>query len=304
MTRQVLVTGAQGFIGRHIASAFRASGAQVLDFDIADSGSLSSAEVLNRVRHGEFDVVAHEGALTDTRLLNDKYFEVLNVAFVEQLASACAASRTRLVHASSTSVYGLARKTGTPWVVGDESIPEQCTGPLNAYARSKMRAEHALASCPGCDWIAFRYTNVFGSGDERKGPMMSILSQFIRTATKNSKITAFGDALTASRDFVDVELVVAAVLKAADGFGGSRRAYNLGSGVSLELAELIEWIHAFEKRPLSVELVDNPYAGRYQYVTNVDMTDTNAAFQLVPRTRTDLHNSAHQYWMALQHKEK
>jgi len=59
MTRQVLVTDAQGFIGRHIASAFRASGAQVLDFDIADSGSLSSAEVLNRVQHRSFECYVH-----------------------------------------------------------------------------------------------------------------------------------------------------------------------------------------------------------------------------------------------------
>jgi len=303
---RILVTGAAGFIGSHIADHLASKSADI-DVTCVDVRAPRSEvhtrlttevkpyrELLPRVSAGAFDVVVHQAAITNTLVNKSPELSDINVDGVGDLATACAHSSTRLIFASSASIYG--KITSDRAVrVGDENVKAFCSGPLNPYGASKLQAERRLAGTDGLQYTAFRYTNVFGSGETSKGKMACILTQMIKRAVTGAEIDLFSDTLDASRDFVPVSRVVEAVSCTAleDRFVSSGSVYNLGSGVSIRFTEIVEWLCmlAPEGR-LRLNLIPNPVSGRYQYRTSVFTLDTESAFNLDALSRADLFHSA------------
>ncbi|MDG4781316.1 dTDP-4-dehydrorhamnose reductase [Micromonospora sp. WMMD961] len=142
MTRLVvtglLVTGAGGMLGRdlvtvlHARSDLKVTAATRADLDITDPAAVRAA-----VR--EHDIVINTAAWTDVDDAegNEAAATAVNGDGVANLASACAASGARLVQVSTD--YVLAGDARSP-------CPEDApTAPVNAYGRSKLVGERAVA---------------------------------------------------------------------------------------------------------------------------------------------------------------
>lgn len=306
----VLVTGAAGFIGRHLALAGRRRGWSTTavdlrpmcleDVETVESDARSST-LLARIGRGEFDAVLHQAGISDTLESRQSMLHAANVELPLELAGACARSGTRFVFASSSSVYGaIGRREPVPErAVGDA---EWCTGPLNEYARSKLVLEARMSRLGGdLPWVGLRYTNVFGTGEQHKGPMASILSQILRQAAAFQPVTLFGDALTAARDYLPVSVLVETVTRLAttDVPAG---IYNLGAGHAVSFAEVLQWCAAFlQGRPLDARLVPNAVAGRYQRWTCADMSRLRAALPDAPAIGVDqVRDAAHVLFRSFQ----
>lgn len=303
---RVLVTGATGFIGGHIGDRL-ASEAVAVDVTGVDvRPPLSAApprfpievkpyrEIIPRVSAGEFDAVVHQAAITDTLVDASPKLADVNVQGVRDLATACARSGTQLVFASSASIYGAIASDHVA-KVGDEREATLCTGPLNPYGASKMAAEYLLESVDGLKSIAFRYTNVFGSGEGSKGRMACVLTQMAQQAAAGAEVNLFNDTLNASRDFVPVSRVVDVVTRAVMDSRSARykRVYNLGSGTNIRFSEIVEWLCTIApKNQVRLNLVPNVVASRYQYRTNVYTEDLESAFGLSSLSRSDIFSSA------------
>lgn len=303
---KVLITGAAGFIGHHIgnrlASADRGISVTGVDLrgpspDVFPRFPIETKpyrEILPRVLAGEFEVVVHQAAITDTRVDHSPVLHDVNVRGVDDLAVACSRSGTQLIFASSTSIYGAIASDYTA-KVGDEESSALCSGPLNPYANSKLNAERHLAEVDGLHFVAFRYTNVFGPGEGAKGRMACILTQMIRRATSGVEIDVFSDTLDASRDFVPVSRVVDTVARAvmeAPNYPNGL-VCNLGSGTSIRFAEIVEWLCTVAPGGrIRLNLVPNPVASRYQYRTSVYTRDVEAIFALPILSQADVLNSA------------
>jgi nucleoside-diphosphate-sugar epimerase len=224
----VLVTGATGFIGRHLVPALLAGGDDIVEANRA-SGDLADSETWKRLPAA--DVVVHLAAKT---FVPESWeapglFVRTNLLGTIEAFEYCRAHGARLVFPSSY-LYG---------DVTRQPIAEHA--PLavrNPYALSKKLAEQA------CEFYADRFKiettilrpfNIYGPGQADAFLIPTILNQL-----KRGKEIYVKD-LEPRRDFVYVVDFVEAIRKAIARVGGFG-VFNVGSGTSYSVAELIETI--------------------------------------------------------------
>ncbi len=289
----VLITGAAGFIGRHTVTAFQRAGHTVTAVDLRPApvhlagaakwhtGEFANPARLAEIAAGRYTAVIHQAAISDTRAPEGPELDETNTLAPLRLAEACRSGGTRLIYASSHAVYGALHRRA-PIAETCDTDPRYCSGPLNAYAASKlaldqtMRARHAT----GLEWIGLRYTNVFGPDETDKGPMASILSQLLRQAASTGAIRVFDDSLTAARDYIPVDTVASTIVQLATVEPAVPSAvYNLGAGLAVSFAEIAQWCARLARetvdRTLHIELIPNPVKSAYQYYTCAEMTALN-----------------------------
>jgi nucleoside-diphosphate-sugar epimerase len=174
----IALTGATGFIGRHLLAALPARGYRVrvllrrpVDLPPGASGAVvgdltrpqNMAAALSGV-----DAVVHSAGLAHAMSgAPEDDFRALNTEATRGLAEAAARARVRrFVFLSSVRAQA---GTHAPHPLTEADAP----APDDAYGRSKLAAEHALAAV-GLDWVALRPVLVYGAGV--KGNMAALVA--------------------------------------------------------------------------------------------------------------------------------
>src|SRR4029077_13162845 len=122
------------------------------------------------------------------------------------------------------------------------------------------------------------YTNVFGLWEGHKGPMASMIYQMLAAAIEDRPVKLFSDTLGACRDYVPVRVVAERIRRMIE-HRGTSGVYNIGSGVALSFATLLEWCTPLSSRTrLTVQLEKNPYVDSYQYWTCADTEKWTSVF--------------------------
>jgi nucleoside-diphosphate-sugar epimerase len=245
VTHTVAVTGASGFLGRHVVETLSGTGCEVIRIGRGEGGQLvrldesECSEVFANV-----DVVVHlagQLSLGPGAMISD-YLQS-NVELTERVAlAAIDAGASRLVFASSRLVY-----PSTLEHPAKES--EAC--PDTAYGMSKYLAEQViqyLARESELSCISLRLSQLVGSGDGNRG----VLARFATAANDGGPVTVSGDGV-AVRDFLDVRDAALAVRSALDAEhpvgvvnigGGPRSVRELArSAVSAAGQSNIEIVH-------------------------------------------------------------
>ncbi|WIM99686.1 NAD-dependent epimerase/dehydratase family protein [Actinoplanes oblitus] len=150
-----------------------------------------------------------------------------NVTTTERLVEACAGRGTRLVLASSSSVYGSAARPC------DE---DDGTAPLSPYAKSKAAAEEIVRR-GGCAGVILRYFSVYGP---RQRPDMAF-HRFIEAGLDGVPAPLFGDG-GQSRSFTYVGDVVAATVRAAEIPLPHGTVLNVGSPMTVTVGDALDRI--------------------------------------------------------------
>jgi UDP-glucose 4-epimerase len=149
------------------------------------------------------------------------------------LEAARQAGVRRVVYAASSSAYGDQE--------GDCRTEKDQLLPLSPYAAAKLAGEHYAAcftASYGLETVRLRFFNVFGPRQDPKSPYSGVIALFIDAMTKSRPPTIFGDGLQ-SRDFVYVDNVVDALIQAAESKVAAGNVYNIGTGTSTNLLELV-----------------------------------------------------------------
>jgi nucleoside-diphosphate-sugar epimerase len=110
---------------------------------------------------------------------------------------------------------------------------------------------------------SLRYFNVFGARQRHDSPYSAVIPIFLAHLRKGEPLTVYGDG-TQTRDFVFVEDVVRANLLAMEADGLRGEAFNVASGRSLSLNELIETLAAITGKEPEVRYVP-PRPGDIQH---------------------------------------
>jgi UDP-glucuronate 4-epimerase len=168
-----------------------------------------------------------------------------NVLASRRLFEAAAAAGTRVVFASSSSIYGDAASYPTP----EETIPR----PLSPYGITKLACEHlarAYALEFGLDVATVRYFTIYGP---RQRPDMAF-TKMVSCLAEGRPFDLYGDG-SQSRSFTYVDDAVAATIAAMErGPGGA--TYNVGGGAEVSMLEAIETLGRVSGRRL--EIVRHP----------------------------------------------
>ena len=153
MTR-VLVTGAAGQVGRALGESL----AGRADLHLHDRTTLDLADpraIVGRIAEAKPDVVVNAAAYTavDRAETDLEAARAINATAPGLLAKACRDANAILIHFSTDYVFD-GEKAG-PWVETD------ATAPLNAYGRTKLEGERAIAAS-GCAHLILRTSWVYG----------------------------------------------------------------------------------------------------------------------------------------------
>jgi nucleoside-diphosphate-sugar epimerase len=260
---RVLVTGASGFIGSHLSERLVADGHDVIGVDCFSEHYARELKQLNLsqlAREAQFELVEADiscGSLielfdgVDTAYhlaarpgVRDSWSEFgdyvdANILGSRAVFDAAAATETRVVYASSSSVYGDASSLPV-----SEAHPVH---PISPYGASKVMTEvlaGAYAASFGLDAVGLRYFTVYGP---RQRPDMG-LSRFIQAIVAGNDIPIYGDGCQ-RRDMTYVGDVVNATIAAGER-GVSGRVYNIASGAPRRLLDILEELGDVLKLPL------------------------------------------------------
>ena len=278
MSELCLVTGGAGFIGSHLVEALTARGQRVRVLDNFSTGlpanlagirpapeiveaDLGDAEAVARAL-AKVSVVYHLGALASVqRSVENPSATHLTCATgtLHVLDAARRSSVRRVVYAASSSAYGgLSSPEGQK-----EDAPIQ---PLSPYAAAKLAGElyaQAFSATYGLETVRVRFFNIFGPRQRADSPYSGVIALFIAAMTNNKAPTVYGDGLQ-SRDFTYVANAVQALLKAALAPGVSGKVYNIGTGSSITVLDLVAALNHL----LGTKLVPqhaSPRAGDVRY---------------------------------------
>jgi GDP-4-dehydro-6-deoxy-D-mannose reductase len=255
---RVLVTGASGFVGRHLAPALAAAGHEVVavggprdnapyeKLDLHDAGA--AAALLARVRP---DAVVHLAgqAFVPASLADPLATLALNAGGTARLLEAMRALERppRLLLASSAEVYGIQRPERMPL---DEQAPLL---PANPYAASKAAAEScalAWGRAYRLDVVVARAFNHIGPGQDERFVVASFAHQLAQIAAGGPRLLYVGN-LEAERDFLDVRDVADAyVALLASGRAGE--VYNVCSGRAVAIREILRQLITIARVPVEV----------------------------------------------------
>jgi len=264
---KILVTGAAGFIGSHLATALLERGDSVIGLDNFNhyyDPRLKRANVAELMSHRRFvleeadvrdeqslrricqqhpaDSVAHLAAMAGVRYSIDRaaLYADVNVRGTINVLDAIRETGTKhVVFASTSSVYG---KTAEVPFREDDPLGR----PLAPYPATKISGElmgHAYHNMFGTTFTAVRFFSVYGPNG--RPDMMPF---HIMDCIYHDRQFALYNGGEMYRDWTFVQDIVAGLVSALDRPLGYE-CINLGRGEPVRMAEFVEMIEALEQRP-------------------------------------------------------
>lgn len=248
---RILVTGGAGFIGSSLVDKYLELGHEVAVIDNLITGleeNLNSKAKFYKVDITDTkatqravldftpEIINHQAAhLSVSESVADPQFDAKTniLGLLNLLEPACRNGLKRVVAASSGGVvYGDTDVIPTP-----EGEP---THPISPYGVAKLTTEAYLnyyANQFGIDWVAMRYSNVYGPRQNPKGET-GVIAVFMNLLGQNLQPEIFGNGLQ-TRDYVFIDDVVAANMIASQKGTGP---YNIATSVQTTVIEIFNLI--------------------------------------------------------------
>jgi UDP-glucose 4-epimerase len=259
MSTRVLLTGGAGFVGSHLVERLVGAGEQVVVFDNLTRGRhdwLPLAAELHEldirdgtalghaVRQTAPDIVVHLAAMHFIPAVDEapEVARDVNVTGTRALLEALAPTPPKtLLFASTAAVY-----PDRPGPI-DESCPP---APIDLYGRTKLEGERLVkefAEQTGTRSIAARIFNVIGPRETNPHVVPELVEQLRQGAT-SVRLGSLGRR----RDHTDVRDVATALHQLLSSPPNPTEIFNLGSGRSVSVAELVDTCKEVLGRPIEV----------------------------------------------------
>ena len=241
---------------------------EIISGDINDKDLLLDLEI-----NYKFDYIFHEAAISDTTALEQDLMIKTNVNAYKDLLDLAITHNANMIYASSAATYGDAP---SPQKVG-------CEAPQNVYGFSKLSMDNLSREYmqnSDISIVGLRYFNVYGKGEYFKNTTASMILQFGHQilAGKNPKL--FEDSDKILRDFIYIEDIVQANIKAMN--PKQSGIYNVGTGKARSFQDIVDILQKELETSLKCEYIPNPFIGSYQFHTQADIQTTREALDYNP----------------------
>ena len=248
----LVVTGVGGFIGSALARRLIDDGYQVIGVDDFSTGHQSNvppevdvveadlaSTALRDVLPSHVHAVLHLAGQSSGEISFDDPvgdLEKNTVSTLRLIEYAISAGARRFIYASSMSVYGAAP---------DAPVREDAQlQPLSCYGVGKAAAEGYLqVFSQHLPFVAMRMFNVYGPGQDMTNLRQGMVSIYLAQALATQRIVVRG-SLQRYRDFVFIDDVVEAWMRALQREEALNHAINIGTGVRTEVGQLLNLIKA------------------------------------------------------------
>jgi len=238
---RILVTGSEGFVGRHATRYLSERGHEVLRVDLKSptfKGDILEKEfVFGELASLRFEAVVHLAAIADIRRsIEDSYkcYEVNCVGTLNMLELAARKGVDRFVYMSSANVYGI-----------PSALPVEEDQPLNPrapYDYSKVVGELFTKSFKehrGVPAVRLRSWKIIGEGDVSTSAVM----RFITSCLQGKPIPLY-NAGRDTTDFYAVEDFCRALELTLISERAVGQVFNVGTGREVSVRQLAETIKA------------------------------------------------------------
>lgn len=262
--KRVLVTGAGGFIGSHLAERLVELGASVRSLvhynalgtwgwldqsHLRDDMDIVAGDICDRdcVREAirDVDVVFHLAALIAipySYRAPESYVRTNVIGTLNVVQAARELRTSRVVHTSTSEVYGTAR-----YVPIDESHPLQGQSPYSASKLSADKMAESFHLSFDVPLVTVRPFNTFGPRQSARAVIPTIITQCLV-----GEAVRLG-SLTPTRDLNYVSNTVAGFLRAAETDAAIGKTINLGSGREISVGDLAQLIGEVMGKPVQIE---------------------------------------------------
>ena len=203
---KILLTGADGFIGKRVSDALVKNGHSVFGYDLPDYDITDEEQFKNVIRTFDPGTIIHCAAMADVTkciVMMDETFEC-NIRGTYNIAKHCAINDKHMIFISTCCVYGNSL---------DDLEIEHKTAPQAAepYAVSKIAGEAIIRGMPNLSYCMLRIGTVHGPG------MREALFTYIALdRVKNGKLIYIDGDGEQTRQLVYIDDLVDGIVRATE----------------------------------------------------------------------------------------
>ncbi|HSA06691.1 MAG TPA: NAD(P)-dependent oxidoreductase [Candidatus Gastranaerophilales bacterium] len=239
---KILVTGSAGFIGKHLVFELEKQGHEIFAFSQSLGDDICDKNAFNKFHSQGIDAVFHLAGKTfvPQSWENPRDFYEVNILGTQNVLDFCRKTQAKMIYISAY-VYGIPQ-----YLPIDEKHP---VNPNNPYAHSKYLAEELCRFYSenfGVKTVILRPFNLYGDGQKEN----FLIPSLIRQLKENNEIIV-KDA-TPRRDYLHISDFINACVLSLN-CQNAFNLFNVGSGKSFSIKEIIEIITTYSDKELKWE---------------------------------------------------
>lgn len=254
---KILITGVDGFIGRHLSNELLQRGHFVaglgrnkkteIKLSTYYTGDILDKNLLEKTAK-DIDVIVHLAALTSHKDITGNKSKALETNFfgTKNILEIFSKSKTvkKFFYPSTGKVYGKISQLPIT-----ENHP---TNPLNVLGKSKLKVENLIESYNNNkkSLVIFRIFNIYGPGQNKNFLIPTIMKQL----SKNVKEIILGD-IEAKRDYIYIDDVIDAFILAIEKkipLGLS--IYNICTGIGSSASQIIDLMSKIKNAKIEIKV--------------------------------------------------
>ena len=245
---KVLITGGNGFIGSSLGKLLASKSINIINPGDVDALNLCDWEAVRSIPKS--DVIVHLASknFVPASFNDPQGYYNNNIASTINILEKAKADKSKVIF-FSTYVYG-----PPLYLPVDEN---HYTNPLNPYTQSKLICEELCKAYHrdfGLPVTIFRPFNIYGPGQNPAFFIPTIINQI------KNKVIQLNDSRP-KRDFIHVDDVCEAVFLSITNTKHSFSIYNLGSGVSTSVKEIVNMILKYSHSKAHIVFSDETRQG-------------------------------------------
>jgi len=240
MSIKAAVTGSSGFVGQHLIKSLRSKDFEFVKLDLQDGVDITDWKQIRSTE--KFDVLFHLAAKTfvPDSFKNPRSFYYTNISGTLNALELCRLNNAKMIFASSY-IYGQPQ-----YLPIDETHPIVA---FNPYAQTKVIGEQLCESYHrnfGVPIVILRPFNIYGYGQNENFLIPTMLKQM------KEGVISLKDP-EPKRDMVFIDDVIEAYINAAEYDQNGFDIFNIGSGISYSIQEIVDQITASSDQEIKVE---------------------------------------------------